>query len=225
MPQIAVFIDGDNASCKYLKVIINEIREHGNIVLSRVYADWSCANSKPWLEEASVNGITTVQCDRIAGKNSTDIKLMVDMMIMLYEEPNIDLFFIVTSDSDYRHVVEKIKLKGRKCHCIGTEQTNKCLQNICDKFIKMENLCGEKKLKKLTDKQYTSYLNDIKRLLEEKDSICMSAIKQAWVSKYKFDCREYGHERFMSFLFHTYGSKLKKKSSDKGTVMVSLKGV
>lgn len=223
MVKIAVFIDGDNASCKHLKNIMNEIREHGDIALARVYADWSQPNSKPWMEASSKNGITTVQCDRITGKNSTDIKLMLDMVDLVYEEV-IDIFFIVTSDSDYRHVVEKIKLKGKKCICIGTEQTNLCLQNICDKFVKMENLSGEKKTKNFDNRQYNAYLKDIERLLEEKDTICMSAIKQAWVSKYKFDSREYGHDRFMSFLFHYFGSKLKKvKNIEKGTVMVTLK--
>ena len=71
------------------------------------------------LKLASIeNGITTIQCDKITGKNSTDIKLMVDIMKTLYEINHISLYYIVTSDSDFRHVIPQIKMRNKKVHCI-----------------------------------------------------------------------------------------------------------
>ena len=82
---IAVFIDGDNISHKNIPVILQEIRNYARIIINNIYCDWSSSEYYK-LKLASIeNGITTIQCDKITGKNSTDIKLMVDIMKTLYE--------------------------------------------------------------------------------------------------------------------------------------------
>ena len=225
--NIGVFIDGDNISSSELKYIIEEIRNHGRIIISSVYGDWSHENMANWMRVASANGINNVQCDRLSGKNSTDIKLMLDMFKILYTNDVIDVFFIVTSDSDYRHVVSEIKLKGKQCFCIGSERTNTSLQNICDKFIKIENLrraespSADKPV--LEKVRWKKMYQDIKRLLSEHDLICMSKILSVWQQKYQFDYREYGHCTFSSFLFHNYGSELQKVSIGNGSSKVKYK--
>jgi uncharacterized protein (TIGR00288 family) len=229
--NIAVFIDGDNIPSDDIKKIVNEIRNHGRIVIANVYGDWSETNMAKWMSVASVNGINNIQCDRISGKNSTDIKLMLDMLKMLFTNDFIECYFIVTSDSDYRHIVSEIKLKGKKCFCLGSERTNTSLQNICDKFIKIENLnkpsipdnARPKTYINLDQKKYNTMFIDIRRLLETDELICMSKIKSEWEKKYQFDYREYNHTCFSSFLFHNYGSKLAKVSVGNGTSMVKLK--
>ena len=60
-----------------------------------------------WLSTASKYGIIPIQCERINGKNSSDIKLCVDIMRDLYNIDVITLFYIITTDSDYRHVISK----------------------------------------------------------------------------------------------------------------------
>ena len=71
--KIAVFIDGDNVSHNIISLIMNEIKNYGRIICCNVYADWSCENMKNWKLTANKLGIITIQCDRISGKNSTDI--------------------------------------------------------------------------------------------------------------------------------------------------------
>ena len=55
---------------------------------------------RKWLDNASLFGIIPIQCGRISGKNSSDIKLCVDIMKDLYCVPKISLFYIITTDSD-----------------------------------------------------------------------------------------------------------------------------
>lgn len=137
---IAVFIDGDNISYKYLITILNEIKTYGRIVINNIYCDWSIKQNDN-LRQTSINlGISNCHCDKISGKNSTDIKLIVDLMKTLYTMNHISLYYIVTSDSDYRHVIPEIKMKNKKIHVIGKEQSNKSLQNIADLFTKIEVL-------------------------------------------------------------------------------------
>ena len=78
------------------------------------------------------NGQESIQCDRIKGKNSTDIKMAVDIMKALYNISHITLFYIVASDSDYRHVIPEIKLCNKKIYCIGSKNANKSIQSLCD---------------------------------------------------------------------------------------------
>ena len=73
---------------------MQEIKSYGDIVINRVYADWEVNPLKKWRDSASMNGIMPIQCGRLNGKNSTDIKLCVDLMKDLYTVPYISLFYL-----------------------------------------------------------------------------------------------------------------------------------
>ena len=66
----------------------------------------------------------------------------------MFTLPNITLFYIVTSDSDYRHVISKIKLRNKKVYCIGSSQANISLRSSCDRYTKVELLrkCNRSKI-------------------------------------------------------------------------------
>ena len=93
-----------------IQVILDEIKTYGNIIINQLYHDWTQPEAKSWKLAAQKNGISPIQCDRISGKNSTDIKMIVDLMHILYTVPSISLYYIVTSDSDYRHLIPFVKL-------------------------------------------------------------------------------------------------------------------
>ena len=140
METIAVFVDADNISYRDVSLILQEIKGAGRMISCNVYGDWSDPAMRHWLRVSQENGLTTVQCEKISGKNSSDIKLMVDMMEYLYTRPHITMFYIVTSDSDYRHVVPKIRSMDKKVNCIGSESANVSLKAICDVFTSIELL-------------------------------------------------------------------------------------
>ena len=74
---------------------------------------------KKWLDTASKYGIIPIQCERLNGKNSSDIKLCVDLMKDIYSVNHISMFYIITTDSDYRHVISEINLLALISSCIS----------------------------------------------------------------------------------------------------------
>ena len=225
---IAVFIDGDNISHKNIPVILQEIRNYGRIIINNIYCDWSSSEYYK-LKLASIeNGITTIQCDKITGKNSTDIKLMVDIMKTLYEINHISLYYIVTSDSDFRHVIPQIKMRNKKVHCIGSFNSNKSIQSICDLFTKIEvlvnynNCCVSSSdeqillglepsldIKKNSGKKKGSpndksvgieIILEIKNAIDNNEKLNLGALKTLLERKHTFDFREYNCGSMKSFI-------------------------
>lgn len=89
---------------------------------------------------ANALGIISIQCDRISGKNSSDLKMTIDILKTLFTIDHISLFYIITSDSDFRHVIAEIKTHNKYVHCISNSNCNSSIQAICDVFTKMETL-------------------------------------------------------------------------------------
>ena len=207
---IALFIDGDNVSFRDIEVILEEVKSYGRIIISRVYGDWSKENMKNWLLSASKNGIIPIQCDRISQKNSSDIKLSVDIMKFLYTLSNISLFYIVTTDSDYRHVISEIKIMGKKIHCIGGDCANASLMSICDLYTKINVLRkNNNQIKKISSKKkrlskmdLDKFSKEIQFLLENttNQKINISFVKEHFSRKYQFDYREWGYSKMSEFV-------------------------
>lgn len=230
--KIAVFIDGDNVSHNIISLIIDEIKNYGRIICCNVYADWSFENMKNWKLTANQLGIITVQCDRVSGKNSTDIKMAVDVMKILYTIKHITLFYLVTSDSDYRHLIPEIKLLNKKVNCIGSVKSNNSLQSICDIFTKIEVLIldkekltinentndnkTKKKPMKLKKKIKLQYLETINMLFDQNDIINLSLIKDTLQRKLQFDYREFGYQSMGDFISKNFSNELKIHKNYKG---------
>ena len=134
--RIAVFIDADNINYKNLGIILDEIKNYGNIIINRAYGDWS--KLELFKKKSIEYGIELIQANSISGKNSSDIKLCVDAMNILYTLNEISMYYIVTSDSDFIHLVPYIKCLNKEVRCIGNQSTNKGLQNIVNKFTNIE---------------------------------------------------------------------------------------
>ena len=217
--SIAVYIDGDNSSYKNIEIILNEIKSYGRIIILKVYGDWSEVNMKNWLTTASTYGIIPIQCERINGKNSTDIKMCVDLMRDLYNIENISLFYIVTSDSDYRHVISEIKTKNKKINCIGNNNANISLKSICDKYTKIDILISNNTIKNDGNHEENVikiYSQEIQNLLINNEKINISLVKDLLSRKYNFDLREWGYKKMSKFLSDKFGDKFLVKSNKNG---------
>lgn len=220
---LAVFIDGDNTSHKDIGVILNEIKTYGRIIILQVYGDWSMTNMKGWIEKAKRYGITLIQCERLGGKNSSDIKLCVDIMKILYTVPIISIYYIVTSDSDYRHVISEIKLLNKQVYCIGDKYTNISLRSICDQFTKVDVLkkdnSSNKSYIKLEKKVKLLYQNEIDILLDKYNKINISLVKDVLSRKFQFDHREWGYNKMSKFLYENF-INLKYTKDKQGNVNI-----
>ena len=149
--NIAVFIDGDNISSSHYQKIIDELKQTGRILTQRLYADFSNSTSTAWRGYIMNYGIDAIQTFRIAKKESTDNCLIVDCMRTLYHHQMIEMFVIVSSDSDFSSLASEIRMKGKFCIGVGYNHTPMKLRNNCDRFIVIETLL-ETKNKNKNDK-------------------------------------------------------------------------
>ncbi len=138
--KIAMLIDGDNADANYIEKIIEEVSKLGRIIIKRIYGDFSDSNLKQWKEKLSTYAIKPVQkFAHVKGKNSTDIALVIDAMDLLHRK-DVDIFCIVSSDSDFITLATRIRESGLKVMGVGKSHTPKPFINACDIFKNPEDL-------------------------------------------------------------------------------------
>lgn len=140
--KIAVLIDADNVSEKYIKFIIDEISNHGIPTYKRIYGDWTKPQLGPWknvLLNYSINPIQ--QYSYTTGKNSTDAALIIDAMDILYSN-NVDGFCIVSSDSDFTRLAARLREAGMYVIGMGEKKTPTPFISACEKFKYLEVLAS-----------------------------------------------------------------------------------
>lgn len=138
--RLALLIDGDNIQSYLIKEIIAEASRYGQIIIKRIYGDWTADNMKPWKETLHTYAVQPIQQFRYTvGKNATDSSLIIDAMDIVYEEV-VNGFCLVSSDSDFTRLATRIREKGLFVMGIGHEITPKAFVNACDVFTYTENL-------------------------------------------------------------------------------------
>lgn len=132
--QVAVLIDGDNISSKYAEYIIQEASQYGNIKICRLYGSINSPNVKSWYKKMPGQGIMPVlQINYANGKSIADQALTIDAMDIIYRE-SVDVFCIVSSDSDFTKLVYRLKETGNLVIGIGEQKTKESLAKACDEF-------------------------------------------------------------------------------------------
>lgn len=131
--RIAVLIDGENISHRLYPQIHGHLQQQGEIAILRVYADWSLPNVSGWKPVALQNGIKAVNQFQI-GKNSTDSVLIMDAIELLHQQADIDTFCIVSSDSDYCTLCQRLRDRGKTVLGFGSEQSSQELRKYCTSF-------------------------------------------------------------------------------------------
>lgn len=132
-PNVALFIDADNISAHFVHKIIGTLSTHGNIIVRRVYANWS----KPlagWQQAITENAMVAIQqFDHLSGKNSSDMAMTVDVLEWLYTK-NIDVFCLVSSDRDFTPLCLKLREAGKTVIGMGNQNSSKALVASCNDF-------------------------------------------------------------------------------------------
>lgn len=139
--KIALFIDADNISAKYGKLIIETLQNRGEIFIRRVYGNWEKNSLHNWNENILKYGLLAVQqMDFSSGKNATDMSLTIDAMEVLYQR-QATIFAIVSDDSDFTPLA--VKLRERGVYVIGLGKKDKAsvsFRSACNEFIELEPL-------------------------------------------------------------------------------------
>ncbi|WP_299416318.1 NYN domain-containing protein [uncultured Sulfitobacter sp.] len=200
-PLLAVLIDADNISAKHAKDIYDEITKIGEPALRRVYGDWSKEEIKGWKDPIHELGLVARQeTANTTGKNATDIGLVIDAMDILHSG-KLNTFVIVSSDSDYTALVNRLREDGREVIVIGNAKANDALKNVCNRFVQIENLSTKSegttatkaKSKQDLNQAYQLICNAISRCETEEEWVSLSAIgKNLRAMRPDFDPRTYG---------------------------------
>ncbi|MDR1510663.1 MAG: NYN domain-containing protein [Synergistaceae bacterium] len=136
--NIAVLIDAENISYKYLEAIFESIAAYGEIAVRRVYSDWTDERRKPWKQFIHQFSLVPIQqFDNIQAKNVSDFALVIDAMDLLHEGL-FDCFCIVSSDSDFTRLVQKIRENGKTVVGIGEKKAVKAFVKACNDFIYLD---------------------------------------------------------------------------------------
>jgi len=218
--RLALFIDFDNLAigareAKYPKMdidlILERLLEKGKIVYKKAYADWSrYTDYKRELHEAAIELVDIPQ-RHYTGKNSADIRLVVDAMDLCYSKGHITTFVIASGDSDFSPLVSKLKENDKSVLGLGVKNSSSdLLVSNCDEFIFYEDLvrapaAGLPSLEKLPEKRrevFRLMLDSILALKREnKDVIWGSMVKQTMQRKKPyFNESYYGFDSFSSLL-------------------------
>ena len=132
--KLAVLIDADNISPKYVKVILDEAASFGVAACKRIYGDWSDIRLKSWKDALLNNSIIPVQqYSYTTGKNATDSAMIIDAMDLLYSG-NLNGFCIVSSDSDFTRLAARLREAGKLVIGMGESKALGPFVKACDQF-------------------------------------------------------------------------------------------
>lgn len=138
--RIALLIDADNVSHARIAGILAELSKYGTANIRRAYGDWSSAGLKNWKDKLHEFAIRPIQqYSYSAGKNATDIALVIDAMELLYTQ-KLDAFCIASSDADFTPLIMQLKANGHEVYGFGERKTPQPFVNACTAFLFLDSL-------------------------------------------------------------------------------------
>ena len=156
--NMAVFCDFENVAlgvreAKYAQFDISKVLERlllkGSIVVKKAYCDWERYKEfKAPMHQASFE-LIEIPHVRMSGKNSADIRMVVDALDLCYTKAHVDTFVIVSGDSDFSPLVSKLRENDKTVIGVGVKKsTSDLLIANCDEFIYYDDLVREQKARK-----------------------------------------------------------------------------
>jgi uncharacterized protein (TIGR00288 family) len=156
--NLALFCDFENVAlgvreAKYAQFDINKVLERlllkGSIVVKKAYCDWERYKEfRPAMHFASFELIEVPHVSQ-SGKNSADIRMVVDALDLCYTKAHVDTFVIISGDSDFSPLVSKLRENNKTVIGVGVKSsTSQLLIANCDEFIYYDDLVRAQKTKR-----------------------------------------------------------------------------
>ena len=221
--KLALLIDSDNISAKYLSGILDELTQYGVTTYRWIYGDFTTSANAKWSGKLLEKSIIPIQqFSNTSGKNATDSALIIDAMDLLYNS-NVDGFCIVSSDSDFTRLASRLRESGKMVIGMGEKKTPDSFRAACTVFTELENLLENDETKSGMSKETIEA--DIINIITQNDNKGKSTgtgeIGSKLQNKYPdFDIRTFGYSQLSKFLEDMPGIAVHK---DNSTVTVSLK--
>ena len=161
--NLALFCDFENVALGVreaqfpefdMQLVIERLLLKGNIVVKKAYCDWDRYKEfKPAMHDAAFE-LIEIPHTRQSGKNSADIRMVVDALDLCYTKDHIDTFVIISGDSDFSPLVSKLRENARMVVGVGVKNsTSDLLMNNCDEFLFYDDLVRAKDSTKLRRKR------------------------------------------------------------------------
>ncbi len=241
--NLALFIDFDNVALGArdsrmrfdVRLLMQRVLEKGKVVVKRAYADWHFYKEHMTpLHEAAIE-LIEVPSPRISGKNSADIRLVVDAIDLCYAKSHIDTFVIVSGDSDFSPLVSKLRENNKGVIGIGVRSSSSHLLIAnCDEFVFYDDIYHSA-VTKLTEKVssvpqdkrelFDFLLATTKSLLQESRGVLYSSLIKDTMKRKQPEFAEgnYGYATFGDLLEDARDSGLLEVQRDSragGTLVV-----
>lgn len=207
--NIALLIDYDNMAIGVessfkkerfdVTKVIDTIRDRGRLIVKRAYADWKRWGR--WYQDTlTSSAVEMVHLPTHPGsnKNNADIRIAVDALEIVYQNPLIDMFVILSGDSDFAPMVSRLRENGKYVITVGVrERTSALLISNSDEFISYDSMLGT--LKQDADAGF-KFLVEVLSTTDGED-IRLFGIKNHLLRKDpSFNEREYGFKQFKAFV-------------------------
>ena len=152
--NLALFCDFENVAlgvreARYadfdVKKVLERLLLKGNIVVKKAYCDWDRYKEfKKAMHEAAFE-LIEIPHVRMSGKNSADIRMVVDALDLCYTKSHVDTFVIISGDSDFSPLVSKLRENNKTVIGVGVKKSSSDLLIAnCDEFIYYDDLVREK---------------------------------------------------------------------------------
>ncbi len=141
--SLAVLIDADNAHARHAQAIFDEIVKLGKANVRRIYGDFSGERLSSW--DGAIKSLAILQHQQrnnTTGKNAADIALVIDAMDLMHKG-HLDGVCLVSSDSDFTRLAQRLREEGLVVYGIGKRKTPEAFRKACTRFIYVENLESE----------------------------------------------------------------------------------
>lgn len=221
-PLIAVFVDFENLALGakdvpggqfQMELVLKRLLEKGRVVFKRAYCDWGRYRKEMNAFHAMGIEMIDIPQTKISGKNSADIRMVVDAIDMCYAKNHIDMFALVSGDSDFSPLVSKLKENDKRVIGCGIKSsTSDLLVANCDEFIYYDDLArastrsssNTQKSKKTGDKSAEALqrvVEIVHSLESDYDPVWGSLVKQTIKRVYpSFNETYYGYRSFSDML-------------------------
>jgi uncharacterized protein (TIGR00288 family) len=151
--NLALFCDFENIAlgvrdARYAQFDITKVLERlllkGSIVVKKAYCDWERYKEfKAGMHQAGFE-LIEIPHVKLSGKNSADIRMVVDALDLCYTKPHVDTFVIISGDSDFSPLVSKLRENNKGVIGVGVKNsTSNLLIANCDEFIYYDDLVRE----------------------------------------------------------------------------------
>ena len=200
--KLALLIDSDNVSSKYLNGIFDELSQYGIVTYRRIYGDFTNPANARWSTKLLEKSIIPIQqFSNTTGKNATDSALIIDAMDLLYNS-NVDGFCIVSSDSDFTRLASRLRESGKIVIGMGEKKTPDSFRAACTVFTELENvLANETTSPTSRDAIVADIINIITKNDNNGKTTGPGEISSRLQSKYPdFDIRTFGYSQLSKFL-------------------------